>query len=68
MAEQHFQRALDLMPNLRSACEWLANVQARSERLAEAEATLDRCQKSFPDPARRRELLTVFRSRAEAPP
>ena len=67
-AEQHFQRALDLMPNLRSACEWLANVQARSERLAEAEATLDRCQKSFPDPARRRELLTVFRSRAEAPP
>ena len=68
VAEQHFQRALDLMPNLRSACEWLANVQARSERLSDAESTLDRCQKSFPDPARRRELLTVFRSRAEAPP
>ena len=67
-AEQHFQRALDLMPNLRVACEWLANVQSRSERLAEAEATLDRCQKLFPDPARRKELAAMFRSRAEAPP
>jgi hypothetical protein len=67
-AEQHFRRALDLMPNLRMACEWLANTQARSERLADAEATLDRCQKLFPDPARRQELLALFRSRAETPP
>ena len=67
-AERHFQRALELKPNLRSACERLANTQARSERLAEAEATLDRCQKLFPDPARRKELLTVFRNRAEALP
>ena len=67
-AEQHFGRALELMPNLRVACEWLANTRARSDRLAEAEATLDRCQKMFPDPARREELLGVFRKRAEAPP
>lgn len=67
-AERHFQRALELMPNLRSACERLANAQARSERLAEAEATLDRCQRLFPDPARRKELLSVFRNRAEALP
>ncbi|HEY5284852.1 MAG TPA: hypothetical protein VIM14_18815, partial [Polyangia bacterium] len=65
-AEQHFQRALDKMPNLRSACEWLANMQANTHRLAEAESTLGRCQKLFPDPKRREELLTVFRSRPAA--
>ena len=67
-AEKHFQRALELKPNLRSACEWLANVQSRSGHLGDAEATLDRCQRLFPDPARRKELLTIFRNRAEAPP
>ena len=67
-AEQHFARALAEMPNLRQACEWLANTQARAERLADAEATLDRCQRSFPDKARRQELLEIFRKRAEAPP
>ena len=67
-AEKHFAASLDLMPNLRMACEWLANVQARSERLSDAEATLDRCQKMFPDPARRKLLLDTFRKRAEAPP
>jgi hypothetical protein len=46
----------------------MANVQARSDRLAEAEATLDRCQRIFPDPARRKELLAIFRNRAEALP
>jgi hypothetical protein len=66
-AEKHFQRALDSMPNLRSACEWLANVQARSERLGEAESTLDHCQKLFPDPVRRKELLAHFRNRSEMP-
>ena len=67
-AEQHFARALDLMPNLRMACEWLANVQARREHLAEAEATLGRCERLFPDKARRQQLLAIFRSRAETPP
>jgi hypothetical protein len=67
-AEQHFSRALEQMPNLRMACEWLANTQARAERLAEAEATLDRCQRMFPDRARRQELLDIFRSRAETTP
>jgi predicted Zn-dependent protease len=67
-AEQHFARALDLMPNLRMACEWLANVQARNQRLSEAEATLGRCERLFPDKARRQELLAIFRSRAETPP
>ena len=67
-AEQHFTQALELMPNLRMACEWLANVQARDGRLPEAERTLDRCQRMFPDPARRRELLDVFRKRAESLP
>lgn len=66
-AEVHLQRALQLMPNLRMACEWLANVQARSNRLADAEATLERCQQSFPDHERRRELLAIFRSRAQIP-
>ncbi len=64
-AEQHFRRALDLKPNLRMACEWLANTQSRSHRLADAEATLDRCQRLFPDPARRKELLAIFRNRAQ---
>ncbi len=67
-AEQHFERALTMMPNLRAACEWLANVQARSAHMSQAEATLDRCQRSFPNPSRRQELLAWFRSRAEAPP
>jgi tetratricopeptide (TPR) repeat protein len=67
-AEKHFQRALELMPNLRAACERLANVQAKSDRLSEAESTLDRCQRLFPDPARRQQLLSVFRSRTEPPP
>jgi tetratricopeptide (TPR) repeat protein len=67
-AEQHFAQALAQMPNLRMACEWLANTQARAKRLAEAEATLDRCQRSFPNKARRQELLEIFRQRAEAPP
>jgi hypothetical protein len=67
-AEKHFAAALELMPNLRMACEWLANTQAKSDRLADAEATLDRCQKAFPDPGRRKELLDIFRKRAEAPP
>jgi hypothetical protein len=67
-AEQHFARALEMMPSLRMACEWLANTQARSERIALAEATLDRCQGMFPDRARRRELSEIFRKRAEAPP
>ena len=52
-----------MMPNLRMACEWLANTRAKLDRLAEAEATLDRCQKLFPDPARRKELVTHFRNR-----
>ena len=68
MAERHFRRALDLMPNLRPACERLAEVQARTDRLAEAVATFDRCQKIFPDPARRKELLPIFRNGAKALP
>jgi len=62
-AEQHFQRALALMPNLRKACEWLANTYALEDRMGDAEATLDRCQRSFPDKARRKELLAHFRKR-----
>jgi hypothetical protein len=64
-AEQHFLRALEMMPNLRLACEWLANIYARSDRMADAEATLNHCQKLFPDPKRRDELLTYFRTRAD---
>ena len=67
-AEKHFAQALSAMPNLRAACEWLANTQARQGRLADAETTLDRCQRSFPNPARRRDLLEIFRKRAEAVP
>lgn len=67
-AEEHFRRALEKMPNLRAACEWLADTQAKDARLAEAEATLDRCQKSFPEPERRSELVRLFRSRTGAMP
>ena len=63
-AEGHFRRALQRMPNLRPACEWLAHVQVQSDRLAEAETTLDRCQRMFPEPARRKLLLDLFRARA----
>jgi hypothetical protein len=67
-AEQHFAEALAGMPNLRAACEWLANTQALAGRLPDAEATLDRCQRMFPDRARRRELDEHFRQRAETVP
>jgi hypothetical protein len=67
-AEAHFQRALELMPNLRKACEWLANAYALQNRMNDAEATLDRCQRSFPDRARKQELMERFRSRAEESP
>ena len=63
-AEDHFKRALSRMPSLRPACEWLANVQAQSSRLAEAEATLDRCQRMFPDRERRQQLLDLFKTRS----
>jgi tetratricopeptide (TPR) repeat protein len=65
-AEGHFQRALQRMPNLRAACEWLADVRSVQGRLAEAEATLDRCQRMFPDPERRKQLVELFRKRASA--
>jgi hypothetical protein len=63
-AEGHFQRALHRMPSLRPACEWLANAQAESGRLAEAEATVGRCQRMFPDSARRKQILDIFHSRS----
>jgi hypothetical protein len=63
-AEDHFQRALGRMPSLRPACEWLANAQAQSARLVEAEATLDRCQRMFPDRERRQQLLALFKTRS----
>jgi len=63
-AEAHFKRALNRMPSLRPACEWLANAQAQSSRLAEAEATLDRCQRMFPDRERRQQLLDLFKTRS----
>jgi hypothetical protein len=53
---------------LRPACEWLAHSQAKLGRLGEAEATLDRCQRMFPDAERRQQLLDLFRSRAESSP
>jgi hypothetical protein len=63
-AEGHFQRALHGMPNLRPACEWLANAQAQSGHLVQAESTVDRCHRMFPDSARRRQLLDLFHARA----
>ena len=66
-SEGHFQRALQRMPNLRPACEWLADAQSEAGRPAEAEGTLDRCQRMFPDPERRQQLLDVFHKRAGAP-
>jgi len=64
-AESHFQRALHEMPSLRPACEWLANAQAQLGHLAQAETTVDRCQRMFPDPARRKQLLDLFHSRSD---
>jgi hypothetical protein len=63
-AEADFERALHGMPSLRPACEWLANARAQSGRLAEAEATLNHCQRMFPDSARRKQLLALFKSRS----
>jgi Tfp pilus assembly protein PilF len=63
-AQGHFQRALQRMPNLRPACEWLADAHSMSGRLAEAEATVERCQRIFPDSMRRKQLLELFRARA----
>jgi hypothetical protein len=67
-AEDHFRRALELVPNLRMACEWLANAQAHKDGIAAAETALDRCQRLFPDRDRREDLLAHFRSRAETLP
>jgi hypothetical protein len=67
-AKTHFQHALDKKPNLRAACEWLANAQSHSDGLEAAKATLDRCQAIFPDHARRKELLAHFESRSDATP
>jgi len=67
-AEKHFQRALELKPDLRMACEWLANARSHAKGIEEAEATLDHCQRMFPDRERRAELAAHFRKRAEALP
>ena len=64
-AEKRFRHALEMMPNLRIACEWLANTYARSDRMGQAESTLKDCQKLFPDLERYDELLTFFRTRAD---
>ncbi len=66
-AEGHFQRALSRMPSLRPACEWLANARAQLGHLAEAKATLDHCQRMFPDRARREQLLNLFKARSSGP-
>jgi hypothetical protein len=65
-AEGHFERALQRKPSLRSACEGLADAQSQSGQLARAEATVDRCQRMFPDPVRRQQLREVFEKRARA--
>jgi len=56
-AETRFQSALQRMPSLRPACEWLALSRARLGRRPEAERTLDRCQAMFPDPERRKQMM-----------
>jgi hypothetical protein len=62
-AETHFHSALKRMPSLRPACEWLAMAQARSNQRPAAESTLDHCQRMFPDPDRRKQLMgTLFGS------
>jgi hypothetical protein len=66
-ARDRFQRALQQMPNLRPACEWLADAHSLLGSLAEAEATLDRCQRIFPDSERRKQLLDLFRARVSKP-
>ena len=63
-AQGHFERALQRMPSLRSACEWLADAHSLLGSLAEAEATVERCQRMFPDSVRRQQLLDLFRARA----
>jgi hypothetical protein len=55
-ADAHFQAALQKMPSLRPACEWQAMAKARLQQRVEAERTLDRCQRMFPDPDRRKQL------------
>ncbi len=55
-ADTLLQSALDKMPNLRPACEWQAMAKARLKQRDEAEKTLDRCQRMFPDPERRKQL------------
>jgi hypothetical protein len=55
-AETHFQSALQGMPSLRPACEWLALARARLDRRPEADRTLDHCQRMFPDPGRRKQI------------
>ncbi len=67
-AKTHFERALAQKPNLRAACEWLANAQSHSDGIPAAEVTLDRCQGIFRDRARRKELLAHFKSRSDVTP
>jgi len=67
-AKTNFEHALEKMPNLRAACEWLANAQSHTDGIPAAAATLDRCQKLFPDRSRRKELLAHFQTRSDLPP
>jgi hypothetical protein len=49
-AEQHYRRALDLMPHLGKACHPLARMQVMRGEFDDGRAIERRCQRSFPHP------------------
>ncbi len=48
-AIQHLEKALEMKPYLRVACEMLARIQGASDKEEEAWKTIDRCQKIYPN-------------------
>jgi hypothetical protein len=56
-AERHFVTALDMMPNLRTACEELVRAKVMGGHRADATSTLERCEADFPDRERYSKML-----------
>ncbi len=70
-AEAQFARSLEMLPHLGKACFGMAQVQAMQGRTEEASQTMQRCEKIYPFPSRRRafdSLLERIESTREGGP
>jgi tetratricopeptide (TPR) repeat protein len=56
-AQVHYERALELMPYLNAACFELARAQGAQGRIDDARKTVQRCDQTYPNPAKREPIL-----------